>query len=815
MFSSLSRHIRACLSAALVLMSFASVLVPATTAAAQTQSLTSQLTGVTVSYGPPYTLNGDPAFSEDTLETMVFVGSADILSIGFMSPLIELNAGRDIMLESLFGELGTSVTIDRGDYSGVSYSLDMLNFEGQEMGVFSLFMNQRSHGYAEFYIFIAPPALFGATMQTAQNSFTVDGNPIMNGVDSTTMGNMVTANTGITGGTAVTDVTDVTTENTDPAETPAPTKVTSSNGTSSDAMNYVSDLIGQRSEFLDSFAVVAENLALFTDEASTDAQKQTALQAITDEATYWSGFDDRAAGITAPAGYEDVHTAYLNWSNEITTLGNFWLNFIKNGASVEPFFDQIGVMETVDSDFAAILQDANTRASTSGEGTDTTETPAPTEDTTTTTTTSTDSADATAYLDDLTAQHTEFVESFQVVNEAMQTVVDETATDAEKQEAFQTITDNATIWSGYNDRAAGITAPAGYEDVHASYLTWSDEITTMGNNWIGFINQEHDSAPFFDQIPIAVAADEEFVTVLMDASSRSDTGGTTQTTTTDETPAATETTSTSSRTTRSTGSSETPEATEEVSTGSTSRTSRTTRSTGTSDETPEATETTTTGSTRTTRTTSNTTTTNTSETGGQRGSSNRTQTSSTESADNEWYMDQQDVTITWNNDFSLSEVSEEPQISDAEKQENRISLQYNGTAGVVRFTTTTFATNGGDATPLITNLSNDDDALKEIFGTEAEVVEIVVDEQASAMLIQTADQQGVYFVYVQTTCVTADCSTVSMVTMVGEGQAMVDAISATNDSVAIDGTSITDAIPVSTIEEHLLAAGSMVLERVA
>src|SRR5690606_40943683 len=66
--------------------------------AAQNQTVQSQLTGVTISYGPQYTIQPDGVYEANTMEMLMFLGPADILAVGFMSPLLDLNSARDIIL---------------------------------------------------------------------------------------------------------------------------------------------------------------------------------------------------------------------------------------------------------------------------------------------------------------------------------------------------------------------------------------------------------------------------------------------------------------------------------------------------------------------------------------------------------------------------------------------------------------------------------------------------------------------------------------------------------------------------------------------
>lgn len=778
-----SKSARRLMTLALVAMMMASGLIAPASTAAQSQTIQSSLTGVNIGYGPPYELQEDGRFADETMETMMFLGSADILAMGFMTPLIDLNGARDILLEALFGETGSAATIDRGDYTGVSYSLDMLNIEGQEMGVFSLFMNQRSHGYSEFYIFLAPPALFGATMQTAQNSFTVDGTPIMDGVDSTAMGNMVTANIGITGGTAVTDVTEVT-EATDPG----PGTETVETGTETEHTDITEDidqaerlvyLIGVTFEFgaVDGSIGTIFDLLGQLDSGASDAQ--TVRPLIDEEYAYLAGTRDRVAAIEVPAGMEPFHQEVLIWSDAITLAGTTWFDFVEGRTTSEAATG--AMMDAIDVHlaFSDKLQAENMAITTGTESTGTTETTETTENTGTTrstrtsgtsetpetTQTGTSSTDAAAYIEAIQDHRFAFFESLSVWNENMD-LINENATDADIQTAREGTLAEAEYWVEFTANAQQLTPPSGYEDVHEAYLIWAAEITELGNLWVGGLNQDADMLDqFFDQLPVVQEADDNLQSAITSAGQQ-DTGSETST-------EGTETTSGSSRSSRSTSSTgETSETTE-----TSSRPDRNTRGGSQTD-----------------------TSGNTSETSGRSGSS---------SLPNEWYMEANDVTISWSDDFALSVSASEPQITDVQAGEDKIYLDGTSARGnAIEFNITVYDNDDADSTGLINAVLNDVNAAESTFGVGSEIVDSEVGAEASAVLVRATDEIGEFFIYAQVTCVTSNCDTVSVLLIAVEGDVLVKVLGDMENGVVIDGTAVSSAIPISDIENAVNQFGN-------
>lgn len=774
MLKKLGSPIRRLVTLALVaMMMSASILTPGPVSA-QGQSIQSSLTGVTINYGSPYELMEDGVYSDDMMESMIFLGPADMLAMGFMTPLIDLNGARDVMLEILFGETGTAVTIDRGDYTGVSYSLDMLNVEGMEMGVFSLFMNQRSHGHSEFYIFLAPPALFASAMQTAQNTFTINGSPLMDGVDAAVMGSMVTANTGSTGGTAVTDVTDVAQTADNTSETTETTDITETEGldeNEGDNLAYAMLVMAEYTTVDDAIGTIFELLGELDDGTSDAATVRPLLD---EQYEILADTNSRLAAIEVPVGMQDFHQQTIAWGDAVTLAGTKWFDFVQGRTDSTDASNALIAALEIHAAFGESLQAVPLSSGTSGD-TGTTETPGNQTDTRTTTAGG-DSVDANEYLTTVQDHRGVFFFTF-IAFDSLLTEMSDNPTDARVGEIREETIGHAETWITFESAAASTTPPPGYEGVHQEYLAWAAEVTELGNLWIGAMNQDGTTADqFYDQLDVVLAAD----TSLEEAIAAS--GGEAQTTETSETTE-TGTNSRSSRTT-ATGT--------EESTTTTTRSNRSSRTTTTATETPEATETSSRSS-RTTRGGERTPSENTSETSGRVGQ--------TTQAANSWLMEQTGVTFTWSDDFEFSDTAENPQVSDPEAGEDVIYLQREASNGVlVRFNVSVYPNTQADATSLVNGLVNDTEALVEVFGPEAEVVDHEITSGESAAVVRAVDEYGVYWVYAQVTCVTSSCDTLAFVLIVADAEPFVETLAAMEDGIAIDGQSITSAIPVTDVE---------------
>lgn len=622
MLSLFFKRIRSIVTMMLVsIMVIAGLAAPAS--AAQNQTVQSQLTGVTISYGPQYTIQPDGVYEANTMEMLMFIGPADVLAVGFMSPMLDINSARDIILESLIGAGFSTQSIDRGDYSGVSYSLDMMNLEGVEMGVFTLFLSGRSHGYSEFYIVMAPPSLFASTMQNAQNSFTVDGAQLMNGVDANVMGNMVVANQGITGGTSATDVEVVTGDDANTSETTttetttAQTTTTETTSGGAERETYLASVQTEYETVTAEMAAVINALNGMRDEELTAEESFAIIEAST---TVLAGTSNRIAGIQAPAGMEGFHQEFVAWAADISAAGAGWATAKQTG-NVDDFNN---AFETGLNSHAAFGDTLEAELANTGSATE------EANETTTTTETTSGGMDRDSYL---AAVQAEYVSVTLEITSILDLLDQLSAGEITAQEARPGIDAAHNVLAGTTGRIEAIQPPAGMEQFHQEFVGWAGTMTDLGNGWIDAVatgNTDAYNAMFSPAIDTHVAFGETLdAEISASTTSTSSEGAATE----EATEEAAETGRTS-RTTRTTSTGEADPTEEATDTSRTTRTTRTT-STDTTDPTAEATETS-----RTSRSSSSSSS-NSSETGS-RTSTTRTgsrTSSSTGTADRDDYLE--------------------------------------------------------------------------------------------------------------------------------------------------------------------------------
>ncbi|MBA2775616.1 MAG: hypothetical protein H0U31_02670 [Chloroflexia bacterium] len=152
--------------------------------------------GQTLTWGDDWELDEDSVALEDGVESALFFRGVSVLSVLTVPNDFDLNQGRDIFLDAFLDAVGESVTIDRGSYGQVSYSLDLVNSAGFESGVFTLFRAGSGATPTFAYVFFAEVSEFASEFASAQTTFLLDGEGLFDGVEGTGLQDLLVANTG-------------------------------------------------------------------------------------------------------------------------------------------------------------------------------------------------------------------------------------------------------------------------------------------------------------------------------------------------------------------------------------------------------------------------------------------------------------------------------------------------------------------------------------------------------------------------------------------------------------------------------------------
>jgi hypothetical protein len=147
-------------------------------------------------------LNWSDFYELDTTTVAVFDGIeiVDLYSATGWFSVISTNfpAYGNVLRDLSVQDLQTQIPmrqIDRGDYDNVSYSLDTTNYQGVEVGIFTLVLEQAN--YAQLTMIVAPVATFQYEMQISQAELAIAGSGVFKGVDPVVMQGHLTRATGV------------------------------------------------------------------------------------------------------------------------------------------------------------------------------------------------------------------------------------------------------------------------------------------------------------------------------------------------------------------------------------------------------------------------------------------------------------------------------------------------------------------------------------------------------------------------------------------------------------------------------------------
>lgn len=439
------------------------------TRAAAQSSFVSPMTGINIQTSGPWAVDPASVVQDGSIESITIEGQYEFMQVWFMPANTDLVQARDIVVDSFASTFETFVTIDRGEYGNVSYSLDMTSAEGIEFGVFSLFLGQRDSGYTEFYVYFGAVPVFASGFASAQQNVSVGGTPVFGGVDGGGLQDLLSANSGATGATrtettapptqAPAEPTEAAPVPTDPA--PVPTEATTGTTTDADGAAYVEAITAELG-YLDETAITFMlNLAELN-----GGDTETAVQELDRISGEWAAYPERAAAIVAPPGFEAADAEYRLLVQDVADLSASFTAVIAAAQSQDPNFGTL--FDALVTDLTAIpsktqaVRDLlpDTTASDTTTGTD------PDSGTTTETDTG-GSAEGDAYIEAVSAEVGTIRTSFEDFVLGVQLLVSDDT--AEQDTGVATLDRVFGVWSGYPDVAASIVAPAGYEDIDAAY----------------------------------------------------------------------------------------------------------------------------------------------------------------------------------------------------------------------------------------------------------------------------------------------------------------------------------------------------------
>lgn len=150
--------------------------------AAQAGIYTSNVTGNTLEWSADWMMgtSEDDAAAGIERRTLFQPVNSTILNIVFATQIMDREQAREAMLENFKEGTEDYQVIDSGDYEHIAYELSTFSIEQGEMGSFILVMT--GNGTTIIHV-IAPIARFASGIQSTQGSISIDGSPVLQGID--------------------------------------------------------------------------------------------------------------------------------------------------------------------------------------------------------------------------------------------------------------------------------------------------------------------------------------------------------------------------------------------------------------------------------------------------------------------------------------------------------------------------------------------------------------------------------------------------------------------------------------------------------
>ena len=201
--------LRICLTAIFMLAGLLPILSQdaAAATAAQNDGLIDDSTYVSMASGETITWSGSWAYDEESStakadgEVIALSSDTGAVLFSYFPVGIDKNSARDEILASFADGADDFVQVDRGSYDNVSYSLDRATLSGNDLGIFTLFIERKSNVFVS--LFLAPVSLFQQGLASAQSEIEVEGSGVFAGIQPAGLQDALNTN----GGTSKTTTT--------------------------------------------------------------------------------------------------------------------------------------------------------------------------------------------------------------------------------------------------------------------------------------------------------------------------------------------------------------------------------------------------------------------------------------------------------------------------------------------------------------------------------------------------------------------------------------------------------------------------------
>lgn len=139
--------------------------------------------GQTLAWSGGWELDPESTVEESGLELVMLQRQLSFVAVMSVPAGIDMDFIRDEFLTGFLGSGESSITIDRGSYGAVSYSLDTIAYEGIDMGAFTLLRAGEGSAPTFTWIFLSLIPSFASEFTSAQSAFTLDGAAPFTGIE--------------------------------------------------------------------------------------------------------------------------------------------------------------------------------------------------------------------------------------------------------------------------------------------------------------------------------------------------------------------------------------------------------------------------------------------------------------------------------------------------------------------------------------------------------------------------------------------------------------------------------------------------------
>lgn len=266
-----------------------------------------------------------------------------------------------------------------------------------------------------------------------------------------------------------------------------------SGGDVDDYLATIQDEVDSLQESVDRFVEIDE-IAAAGD--ATDAELEDLADEVNEIAAAWADYPDIAAGITAtaPDSVEEVTSAYQDLAETTGEAGEEWAVYwdtpsgsAEEEEALEAFNVTFITMQDELAELNLLLGDDPDDARATPEATlEATPEATPEESDGT-------SGNGEAYIATIQDEVDSLQTSLDDFTAAIDIARDDTSTETEYDEAVDEFNAIAEAWSEYPEVAAGIEAPAGFNEIDEAYQDLAIEVGEMGDNWTLFWEADRNS----------------------------------------------------------------------------------------------------------------------------------------------------------------------------------------------------------------------------------------------------------------------------------------------------------------------------------